>query len=172
MVVVGSVVVRFLFAAPVVWGDDVRRLLLLAVIFLGAAAALAGGENAGVVFFVERLQPRRRAQVAAMVALVILLVAVGLCWYSAVLLLNTSGQTVGAGVPQELFFAPMCFAPAAMTVFASDELRQHRLADLLAGTGVLAPGAGIGSGCSAFAPDPPPRLPAPLGCRFAAGVVA
>jgi tripartite ATP-independent transporter DctM subunit len=171
LVVVGSVLVRFLFAAPVVWSDDVARMLLLAVIFLGAAAALARGENAGVVFFVERLRPRRRAQVAALVDLVILVVAVALCWYSALLLLNTSGQTVGAGVPQELFFAPMCFAAAAMTVFALDELRQHRRADLLAGTGSLAAVALIWSAWSAYAPDSLPGMPAAMGVAFVLSLV-
>ncbi len=56
LVVMGSVLFRFLFSAPLVWSDDVARMLLLAVIFLGAAAALARGENAGVSFFVDRLQ--------------------------------------------------------------------------------------------------------------------
>ena len=172
LVVVGSVLVRFLFSAPVVWSDDVARMLLLAVIFLGAAAALARGENAGVVFFVARLRQRRRAQVAAMVALAILLVAVALCWFSAVLLLNTAGQTVGAGLPQELFFAPMCFAAAAMTAFALDELRQHRPADLLAGIGILAAVAAVWAGWSALAPDSLPGMPAAMGVAFVVSLVA
>ena len=96
LVVMGSVLVRFLFSAPLVWSDDVARLLLLAVIFLGAAAALAHGENAGVLFFVDRLKPRRRAQVEAMAGLVILLVAAALCWFSLLLLISTAGQTVGS----------------------------------------------------------------------------
>ena len=107
LVVVGSVMVRFLFAAPLVWSDDVARLLLLAVIFFGAAAALAHGENAGVNFFIDRLKPHRRAQVNAIDGLVILLVSAALCWFSLQLLINTAGQTVGAGVPQEAFFAAL-----------------------------------------------------------------
>jgi tripartite ATP-independent transporter DctM subunit len=172
LVVVGSVLVRFLFAAPLVWSDDVARLLLLAVIFLGAAAALARGENAGVVFFVERLEKRRRAQVDAIVDLAILLVTTGLCWYSAVLLLNTAGQTVGAGVPQELFFAPMCVAAAAMTVFALDELRRHRLVDLATGISILAAVAVIWSAWSEFAPDSLPGMPVAMGVAFVLSLVA
>lgn len=172
LVVVGSVLVRFLFAAPVVWSDDVARMLLLAVIFLGAAAALARGENAGVVFFVERLRPRRRAQVDAMVGLVILLVAAALCWFSLVLLLQTAGQTVGAGVPQELFFAPMCFAAAAMTVFALDDLRRHRRPDLLAGTGILAAVAVVWLGWSVLSPALLPGMPAAMGVTFVLSLLA
>ena len=65
LVVIGSVTVRSVFAAPFVWSDDIARALLLAVVFLGAAAALARGENAGVMFFVDRLRPRWRARVDA-----------------------------------------------------------------------------------------------------------
>src|SRR5487761_2624219 len=98
LVVVDSVTVRFVFSAPFVWSDDVARALLLAVVFLGAAAALARGENAGVMFFVDRLHSRWRARVDAAAAVLILLVAVSLCWYGLILLISTAGQTVGAGV--------------------------------------------------------------------------
>jgi tripartite ATP-independent transporter DctM subunit len=172
LVVVGSVLVRFLFAAPLVWSDDVARLLLLAVIFLGAAAALARGENAGVVFFVERLSPRRRARVDAMVGLAILLVALGLTWYGATLLVNTSGQTVGAGVPQELFFAPMCLAAVAMVIFALDDLRRHRGSDLLAGIVVFATIAVLWTAWSTYAPDSLPGPPVAMGVTFVLSLVA
>ncbi len=172
LVVVGSVMVRFLFAAPLVWSDDVARLLLLAVIFFGAAAALAHGENAGVNFFIDRLKPHRRAQVNAIDGLVILLVSAALCWFSLQLLINTAGQTVGAGVPQEAFFAPMCLAAAAMTAFALDGLLRHRVADLLAGVGLLAAVALLWLCWSTFAPDSLPGMPTAMGVTFVVSLVA
>lgn len=172
LVVVGSVLVRLLFAAPLVWSDDVARMLLLAVIFLGAAAALAHGENAGVNFFIDRLKPRRRAQVSAIDDLVILVVSAALCWFSLQLLINTAGQTVGAGVPQEAFFAPMCFAAATMTVFALDGLLRHRPADLLAGCGILAAVVVLWLCWSTFAPDSLPGMPTVMGVTFVASLVA
>src|SRR6266478_3638337 len=81
LVVMVSVLGRYLLDAPMAWSDDVARTLLLAVTFLGAAAALARGENAGVTFFVDRLSPRRREQVDAAVAVVVVAVAAALCWY-------------------------------------------------------------------------------------------
>ncbi|HET6606565.1 MAG TPA: TRAP transporter small permease subunit, partial [Rhodopila sp.] len=122
IVVIWSVIGRFFFDAPMVWSDDVARALLLAVTFLGAAAALAHGENAGVTFFVERLPPSWRRRVDALSSVVVLIVAASLCWNTVTLLQDTAGQTVGAGLPQELFFAPLCLAAAAMTVFAFDLL--------------------------------------------------
>ena len=58
VVVIVSVMSRYMAKNPFVWADDVARALLLAVSFLGAAAALARGENAGVTFFVDMLPPR------------------------------------------------------------------------------------------------------------------
>ncbi len=152
VVVVCSVLSRFLFDDPLVWSDDVARALLLAVCFLGAAAALAHGENAGVTYFVDHLQPRRRHKVDAVVALTIALVAVALCWNALLLLRETSGQTVGAGLPQELFIAPLCFAAGAMTIFAVHQLLRIRALDLVAAVALfVVVGAGW-LGWSALAP--------------------
>ncbi len=172
LVVIGSVTVRSVFAAPFVWSDDIARALLLAVVFLGAAAALARGENAGVMFFVERLRPRWRARVDAAASIIVLLVAVSLCWYGLTLLISTAGETVGAGIPQEAFFAPMCFAAAAMTVFALDMLWRHRRDDLLAAGATLGAVALAWFGWSALAPGLVPGMPATMGVVFVVCLVA
>jgi len=67
LVVVVSVLLRFLFNAPVEWADDVARGLMVGSSFFGAASALARGENAGVVFFIDRLPARIRSLVDASV---------------------------------------------------------------------------------------------------------
>ncbi len=172
LVVIYSVTIRSVFATPFVWSDDIARALLLAVVFLGAAAALARGENAGVMFFVDRLGPRWRGRVDAAASLVVLVVAVSLCWYGLTLLISTAGETVGAGVPQEAFFAPMCFAAAAMTVFALDLMRRHRLADLLAAGTILGAVALAWFGWSTLAPSLLPGMPATMGVVFVICLVA
>src|SRR6266567_6975414 len=55
LVVIGSVLLRSLFNAPVEWSDDVARGLMVGSSFFGAASALARGENAGVVFFIQQV---------------------------------------------------------------------------------------------------------------------
>jgi tripartite ATP-independent transporter DctM subunit len=157
-VVICSVLSRFMFHDPLVWSDDVARALLLAVSFFGAAAALARGENAGVTFFVDRLGPRRREQVDAIVALTVVLVAAALCWNTIRLLQDTLGQTVGAGMPQELFFAPLCFAAGAMTLFAVHRALQFRLVDIVTGLGLFTMLCGLWMVWSALAPDTLPGL--------------
>jgi tripartite ATP-independent transporter DctM subunit len=169
---VGSVLGRSLFDAPLVWSDDVARMLLLAVTFLGAAAALARGDNAGVTFFVDRLSPRWRTRVDAAVAVVVVIAAACLCWNALLLLEDTAGETVGAGMPQELFFAPLCLAAAAMTLFALDRLLAFELADIATGVAAIAVIAGFWLAWSTFAPDDLPGLPVMMGVAFAAALVS
>jgi TRAP-type C4-dicarboxylate transport system permease small subunit len=45
LVVCASVLLRFLFNAPVEWADDVARGLMVGSSFFGAASALARSEN-------------------------------------------------------------------------------------------------------------------------------
>jgi tripartite ATP-independent transporter DctM subunit len=153
VVVAGSVMARHLLAAPLVWADDVARMLLLAVTFLGAAAALARGDNAGVTFFVDRLSPRRRAQSEALVAVLIVTATAALGFNSWTLLADTAGQTVGSGLPQELFFAPLCLAAFAMMVFALDRLLASAAADIAMAVGVTLAVVAIWWGWDYVAPD-------------------
>ena len=171
LVVVVSVLGRYFFNAPMVWSDDVARMLLLAVTFLGAAAALAHGDNAGVTFFVDRLTERWRSLVDAGVAVVVVVVAAALCWNTLLLLQDTAGQTVGAGVPQEAFFAPLCLAAAAMTVFGVDALLGHRWRDIGVAVAVLAVVVGAWVAWSSLAPDSVPAMPYVMGAAFVAALV-
>src|SRR5882672_12166103 len=75
LVVIGSVLARSLFNAPVEWADDVARGLMVASSFFGAAGALARGENAGVTFFADRLPSAERRLVDAIGALLVLVTA-------------------------------------------------------------------------------------------------
>ncbi len=75
LVVVGSVLLRFLFNAPVEWADDVARGLMVGSSFFGAASALARSENAGVAFFVDRLPAGVRRVVDSVGALLMTVIA-------------------------------------------------------------------------------------------------
>ena len=143
LVVVCSVLSRFFFNDPLVWSDDVARALLLALCFMGAAAALERGENAGVTFFVDKLGPRNRARADAIVAVSVVMVAGALSWYAFALLKETAGQTVGAGMPQELFILPLCLAALAMTVFALNQLIHHTRSDIVGSLAVAGVAASV-----------------------------
>src|SRR6202171_3597608 len=75
LVVCGSVLLRFLFNAPVEWADDVARGLMVGSSFFGAASALARSENLGVAFFVDMLPAGIRRTVDAVGALLTTVIA-------------------------------------------------------------------------------------------------
>ena len=171
LVVIYGVLARYLFAAPVVWGDDAARALLLALSFIGAAAALARGENAGVTFFVDRLPARGRAWVDAGVDAAVLLVAGALAWHGWQLLADTAGQTVGAGIPQELFFAPLCLAAGAMVLFALERLLLRPVAHAGGAVGALMAAGALGFVWTTYAPDTVPELTWLMGGAFVLALV-
>lgn len=173
LLVVGYTVLgRSLFGAPVVWGDDIARMLLLGLTFLGAAGALARGDNAGVTFFVDRLKPQWREFLDAAVAALVTAVAAALTYYAVLLLLDTSGQTVGAGMPQELFFAPLGIAALCMVAFALDHLLTFRPKPVILAVVALALVVAIWFGWSALSPDTLPSTAVLMGIAFLATLVA
>src|SRR5437764_15074178 len=65
LVVCGSVLLRFLFNAPVEWADDVASGLMVGSSFFGAASALARAEKCVVAFFSDVLTVSVRVGVGA-----------------------------------------------------------------------------------------------------------
>ncbi len=125
-----SVFYRYVLAAPIEWADDVARGLMVALSFFGAAGALARNENAGVAFFVQRLRPRARERVDAIVALVVLVTAGSVAWNAIALGRFTTGQTTGSGLPLELTFYPMGAGALCMTIFAFAQFCRRRPSDI------------------------------------------
>src|ERR1700736_977028 len=93
LVVCGSVLLRFLFNAPVEWADDVARGLMVGSSFFGAASALARAENLGVAFFIDRLPAGIRAVVDAIGALLVAVIAGHVAFNALKLGWLTTGQT-------------------------------------------------------------------------------
>src|SRR5689334_24558875 len=80
LVVIGSVIARSLFNAPVEWADDVARGLMVGSSFFGAASALARGENPGVAFFVDKLPAGARRVADATGAVLVAVIAAYAGW--------------------------------------------------------------------------------------------
>jgi tripartite ATP-independent transporter DctM subunit len=134
LVVCGSVLLRFLFNAPVEWADDVARGLMVGSSFFGAASALARAENLGVAFFIDMLPAGMRRAVDAMGALLVTVIA-GYVTFNAIKLgWLTTGQTSGSGLPLELTFYPMGVGALFMTIFAAELFCARPVRDVIAGT--------------------------------------
>src|SRR5450631_1041468 len=140
LVVCGSVLLRFLFNAPVEWADDVARGLMVGSSFFGAASALARSENLGVAFFIDRLPAGIRRVIDSAGALLVTVVAGYVAFNAIKLGWLTTGQTSGSGLPLELTFYPMGVGALFMTVFAAELFCSRPVRDMIAGiaaTGVI-----------------------------------
>ena len=141
--VCGSVLLRFLFNAPVEWSDDVARGLMVGSSFFGAASAVARAENLGVAFFVDRLPAAIRRVVDAVGALLVTVIAGYVAFNAIKMGWLTTGQTSGSGLPLEWTFYPMGVGALLMTIFAIDIFCQRPLRDMIAGIVATALIAGL-----------------------------
>ena len=133
LVVCGSVLLRFLFFAPVEWSDVVARGLMVGASFFGAASALARSENLGVAFFADMLPVKIRPVVDSVSAVLVTVIAGYVAFNAIKLGALTSGQTTGSGLPLELTFYPMGIGALFMTAFALDIFRARPVRDMIAG---------------------------------------
>jgi tripartite ATP-independent transporter DctM subunit len=156
LVVCVSVLLRFLFNAPVEWADDVARGLMVGSSFFGAASALARAENLGVAFFIDKLPSDARRVVDSMGALLVAVIAFYVAFNAMKMGWLTTGQTSGSGLPLEWTFYPMGAGALFMTVFALEVFCARPIRDIVAG--VLAVGliAGFYLAWDFLAPDSVP----------------
>lgn len=143
LVVCGSVLLRFLFNAPVEWADDVARGLMVGSSFFGAASALARSDNLGVAFFIDRLPAGARRVADAIGALLVMVIAGYVAFNAIKLGYLTTGQTSGSGLPLELTFYPMGAGALFMTIFAAHLFSSRPLRDMIAAAAVSGLSVGL-----------------------------
>jgi tripartite ATP-independent transporter DctM subunit len=156
LVVCVSVLLRFLFNAPVEWADDVARGLMVGSSFFGAASALARAENLGVAFFVDMLPSGARRVVDSMGALLVTIIAFYVAYNAMWMGWLTTGQTSGSGLPLEWTFYPMGAGAMFMTVFALEIFCARPIREIVAGILVTAWIAGLYLAWDFLAPDTVP----------------
>jgi tripartite ATP-independent transporter DctM subunit len=165
LVVCGSVLLRYLFNAPVEWSDDVARGLMVGSSFFGAASAVARAENLGVAFFVNRLPAGVRRVVDAVGGVLVVVIAFYVAFNALKLGWITTGQTSGSGLPLEWTFYPMGIGALLMTIFAIDLFCKRPFQDMAAGIVATALIAGLYWLWDFIAPDTVP----PSGTLMLAG---
>lgn len=156
LVVCVSVLLRFLFNAPVEWADDVARGLMVGSSFFGAASALARAENLGVAFFIDMLPSGARRVVDSMGALLVTIIAFYVAYNAMWMGWLTTGQTSGSGLPLEWTFYPMGAGAMFMTVFALEIFCARPIREIVAGILVTAWIAGLYLAWDFLAPDTVP----------------
>src|SRR3954471_15789590 len=156
LVVCVSVLLRFLFNAPVEWADDVARGLMVGSSFFGAASALARAENLGVAFFIDMLPSAARRVVDSMGALLVTVIAFYVAFNAMKMGWLTTGQTSGSGLPLEWTFYPMGAGALFMTVFALEIFCAPPVREIVAGILVVGLIAGFYLAWDFLAPDSVP----------------
>src|ERR1043165_8521823 len=156
LVVCVSVLLRFLFNAPVEWGDDVARVWMVGSSFCGPASALARAENLGVAFFIDMLPSGIRRVVDSMGALLVTVISFYVAYNAMWMGWLTTGQTSGSGLPLEWTFYPMGAGAAFMTVFALEIFLARPIRDIVAGVIVTVLIAGLYLAWDALAPNAVP----------------
>lgn len=156
VVVCVSVLLRFLFNAPVEWADDVARGLMVGSSFFGAASALARAENLGVAFFVDMLPAAIRRVVDSIGALLVTVVAAYVAFNAVKMGWLTTGQTSGSGLPLEWTFYPMGAGALFMTEFAAEIFCKRSVRDMIAGVVATAAIAGLYLAWDYLSPDSVP----------------
>jgi tripartite ATP-independent transporter DctM subunit len=156
VVVIGSVLLRSLFNAPVEWSDDVARGLMVGSSFFGAASALARGENPGVAFFVDRMPTGVRRMADSAGAILMLVVSAYAAWNALKLGWLTTGQTTGSGLPLEWTFYPMGAGAACMALFSADIAMRRPAREIVAGLACVLGAAALYLAWDALSPDTVP----------------
>jgi tripartite ATP-independent transporter DctM subunit len=159
IVVLISVLYRYVLNDPVEWADDAARGLLVGLSFFGAASALARGENVGIEFFVAGLSPRIRGWLDAGAAIVIVLVTVTTAIDALALADSTAGQTSGSGLPLNPPFYEMAIAALCMSIFAIERIGRHALVDVVIAGGAIVALLAIWALWLYVAPDNMPAAP-------------
>jgi tripartite ATP-independent transporter DctM subunit len=156
LVVCVSVLLRFLFNAPVEWADDVARGLMVGSSFFGAASALARAENLGVAFFIDMLPRDVRRVVDSMGALLVTVISFYVAFNAMKMGWLTTGQTSGSGLPLEWTFYPMGAGALFMTVFALEIFCARPIRDIICGVLTVGLIAGFYLAWDFLAPDTVP----------------
>ncbi len=153
LVVIGSVVARTTFDAPVEWADDVARGLMVGSTFFGAASATARHESLGIEFFAARLPDRLRELTDAITWLLILALSAYVAFYTMELGWMTTGQTTGSGLPLEWTFYPMGGGMICMTAFAAESMARIPVRRIVESVAVIAVIVAIYLAWAALLPD-------------------
>ncbi|WP_417718917.1 TRAP transporter small permease [Salipiger sp.] len=85
-----SVVMRYLFSAPPMWGEELPKLLFIWMIFLGAGFAYFSGQNIRMTALIELFPRNVRRVIEIAMHLSVVCMLLGILWYSVPILKLTS----------------------------------------------------------------------------------
>ncbi len=100
-----SVLMRYVFSAPPMWGEELPKLLFVWMIFIGAAFAHFSGSNLRMTLLIDRVRagPRRVIELVMHALTVVMLLLI--LWYSwPILQLTQRSTSLATGLNDSLTF--------------------------------------------------------------------
>jgi len=88
-----SVVMRYAFRAPPMWGEELPKLLFIWMIFLGAGFAYLSGQNIRMTALAELMPDGIRRVIEIVMHLAVVGMLMGVLWYSGPIIKLTSRST-------------------------------------------------------------------------------
>ncbi|MEM7445369.1 MAG: TRAP transporter small permease [Pseudomonadota bacterium] len=93
-----SVIMRYFFNSPPIWGEDVPKLLFVWLTFVGAAFAGMLGMNIRVTYLVDKMKPETRRAVEIAMHAIVCVILVLILWYSQrIIALTSRGSMLSTG---------------------------------------------------------------------------
>lgn len=128
-----QIVLRYFFASPLPWGEEITRYMFVYLIFLGAAVGIHAGIHVSIDALVVRLPGRARRVMELLAKLIVAAFLVVLVIYGTQLAVNTLGQrspALGIPIGVAYFAIPLGALFGLLFVFAPKE--EHDLEEVLA----------------------------------------
>lgn len=116
-----SVVMRYFFSRPPIWGEEVPKLLFVWMIFIGAGFAYLSGANIRMTVLIDRVPRGTRRMIELAMHLCVLVMLGVILWYSQPILRLTSGSTsLATGLANSWTYWPL---PLGACLLIVNELR-------------------------------------------------
>jgi TRAP-type C4-dicarboxylate transport system permease small subunit len=94
-----SVLMRYIFSAPPIWGEEMPRLLFVWMIFMGAAFAYFSGQNIRMTAIIEKVPARPRRAIELVMHGFVIIILLMILWYSPPILnLASRTESIATGI--------------------------------------------------------------------------
>lgn len=122
-----SVMMRYFFSHPPMWGEDLPKLLFIWLSFLGAGFAYLMGANIRMTVLIEMVPALPRRIIEFTMHLLIVGMLVVIIWYSLPVLKLASGSvSISTGLPEILSYLPLPIA--AVLLLINEFIKLYRIA--------------------------------------------
>ena len=128
-----QIVLRYFFASPLPWGEEITRYMFVYLIFLGAAVGIHVGIHVSIDALIVRLPARVRRVMELVAKLIVAAFLLVLVIYGTQLALNTLGQRSPAlGIPIGLAYFAIPLGALFGLLFVFAPKNQQDLEEVLA----------------------------------------